>query len=274
MGQDMGKSRPSGSPHDTSTIFSAPVGENDGRVSAPVHILRTGNTDVVAGAERHTGVAHHFSLLRVVGTASPWWLVAAVVTAAVAITSVAYDRVPLGSGVAVGMLTIAAIVDVSERRLPDVIVIGASSAFAICLALDSAIWQADLPLAGVVSGIAAFGGPLLILHLIAPASMGFGDVKTGGVLGAAVGAVDWQLALVALALAAGFTAAVGVATRVSTIAFGPGLVAASAIVMAAHPVFLAHGTADPTTAAVMSSTAAPTPAAAIANVVPDEDHRR
>jgi prepilin signal peptidase PulO-like enzyme (type II secretory pathway) len=81
---------------------------------------------------------------------------------------------------------------------------------------------------------------LLILHLVAPASMGFGDVKAGLVLGAAIGVVNWQLALAGLALAAGLTATVGVLTRASTVAFGPGLVAASAIALVAHPMLLAE----------------------------------
>ncbi len=43
----------------------------------------------------------------------------------------------------------------------------------------------------------AFAGPLLLLHLVSPAAMGFGDVKAGIVLGYALGLVHWHLALAA-----------------------------------------------------------------------------
>ena len=64
--------------------------------------------------------------------------------------------------------------------------------------------------------------PLLLMHLASPSSMGFGDVKLAVVVGAAVGAADWQLALPALALAAGATATVGIVERLRHVPFGPG----------------------------------------------------
>ena len=73
--------------------------------------------------------------------------------------------------------------------------------------------------------------PLLVLHLVAPRSMGFGDVKAALVLGAAVGTLAWQLGLVALCAAAGLGAGVGLARRSATIAFGPFLVAGAAVAL-------------------------------------------
>ena len=55
--------------------------------------------------------------------------------------------------------------------------------------------------------------------------MGFGDVKAGAVLGAAMGLIDVELALLALVLGLGAGAAWGVATRARSIALGPSLVA-------------------------------------------------
>jgi leader peptidase (prepilin peptidase)/N-methyltransferase len=80
--------------------------------------------------------------------------------------------------------------------------------------------------------------PLLILHLASPASMGFGDVKLALLVGAAVGALDWQLTIPAMAIAAGSTATVGLMTRARTIAFGPGLVAGALIALLAGEHFL------------------------------------
>jgi leader peptidase (prepilin peptidase)/N-methyltransferase len=64
--------------------------------------------------------------------------------------------------------------------------------------------------------------------------MGFGDVKLAVVLGAAIGVLDWNLAIPALALAAGSTATVGVLTRARHVAFGPGLVGGALVAMLAH----------------------------------------
>jgi leader peptidase (prepilin peptidase)/N-methyltransferase len=60
--------------------------------------------------------------------------------------------------------------------------------------------------------------PVLALHLLSPASMGFGDVKAAVVLGAAVGTVDARLAAVALCLAAAGGAAFGLASLVVLLA--------------------------------------------------------
>jgi prepilin signal peptidase PulO-like enzyme (type II secretory pathway) len=46
--------------------------------------------------------------------------------------------------------------------------------------------------AGAVVGAIVFGGLLLVLHLISPRSLGFGDVRLGALLGAAVGWSAWR----------------------------------------------------------------------------------
>ena len=73
-------------------------------------------------------------------------------------------------------------------------------------------------------GRIAMAVPVLILHVVSPDSMGFGDVKAALVLGAAVGTIDWRLGAVALCLAALSGAVAGVLGRRRTIAFGPCLV--------------------------------------------------
>ena len=115
----------------------------------------------------------------------------------------------------------------------------------------------EVDLASTVLGAAVFAAPLLTLHLVSPASMGFGDVKTALVLGAASGAIDWRLALAALALA---TAVAGIVAGAESVAFGPGLVAAAAISLAACTTFVslpAHDAApaDPTAPPVLQEAA-------------------
>jgi len=83
------------------------------------------------------------------------------------------------------------------------------------------------------------GGPILLVHLVSPASMGFGDVKAALVVGMAVGSLGWQLGLVALTLAAGTAAAVGIACRARTIAFGPFLVLGGCLALIGHDLWLA-----------------------------------
>ncbi len=130
-------------------------------------------------------------------------------------------------------LTIAAMVppamiDARTRRLPDRWIGVAAGVLATTEALA---WALGTPPASgsVAAGAAAMATPLLLLHLISPRSMGFGDVKAALVLGGAVGTVAWQLGLVALCAAAGVGAAVGLGRRSATIAFGPFLVAGAAV---------------------------------------------
>lgn len=130
----------------------------------------------------------------------------------------------------VAVLVPAAVIDVRERRLPDRIVGAAAIVLSVAIAVGW-IAGAEIDLFGIAVGAIAVGGPLLVLHLASPDAMGFGDVKLAAVLGAAIGTIDWQLGLLALTLAAGAGAAVGIARRSRTIAFGPFLVAGAVAVL-------------------------------------------
>lgn len=135
----------------------------------------------------------------------------------------------------VAVLSPAALVDARERRLPDRWVLAAS---VVLVAGTTAAWLAGHPpaVSSIAAGAVAMAGPLLALHLVSPEAMGFGDVKASAVLGAALGSVDWRLGLVALSMAAGSAAAVGLARRLHTIAFGPFLLGAAAVTLAAAAV--------------------------------------
>lgn len=205
----------------------------------------------------------------VIAAAELRWKIAAGVTAFLALAATVRAHVPLASGVAVAVLTLAALVDLQERRLPDVIVLMATATAIVCLILERLVGGLDIQLSGAAIGAGLFAGPLFVVHLASPASMGFGDVKTAAVLGASIGLVDWQAALAALAIAAGLTATVGLLGRARTVAFGPGLVAASAFLLLAHPVFLTDASrpAGETTTAVSAEV---TPAAAATGNRPSE----
>lgn len=148
---------------------------------------------------------------------------AGAIVAIILLVAVAGGVVPAAAGLAIVTLVPAALVDVHERRLPDVWVASAAAVFVVA---TMAGWiVGDTPPTGdAVLGALVVAGPILALHLLSPASMGFGDVKASIVIGLAVGSVDWQLALVALTLAAGTAGVVGIVARVRTIPFGPFLV--------------------------------------------------
>ena len=122
------------------------------------------------------------------------------------------------------VLVAAAIFDARYRRLPDRFTIAAG----IAVTGAAVVAATTEPVLGAV----AFTLPLLLVHLVDPAAMGFGDVKIALVLGAACGIVDWRLSLVALLTAAAAASVIAVARRVNSIAFGPALVGATMAVVA------------------------------------------
>jgi len=160
---------------------------------------------------------------------------ATLVVVASAIAAV-IGTVPVAGAIGIAMLVPAAVIDVEERRLPDAWVAAGAVAVIVTFVVDSVVGQPNdngAP-ASVALGALAMALPVLALHLVSPASMGFGDVKVAVVLGAAVGTMDARLAMVALCLAAAGGTTVGLATRRRTIPFGPFLVVASLLVLLAH----------------------------------------
>lgn len=164
--------------------------------------------------------------------------IVSVVALVAAIASPAIADVAIASALTVALLVPAALIDMQTSRLPDVWIGAAAVAFLVTDALSRAIGTSGVPPGDIVLGALVLGVPLLLLHLASPSSMGFGDVKLSIVLGAAIGATDWHLALPALALAAGTTATVGIVRRARTLPFGPGLVGATLIALLAQDVLV------------------------------------
>ena len=105
------------------------------------------------------------------------------------------------AGVALGMAagglgTAVSIVDVRERRIPDRLVVAIAAVAAVAWVLVHVV--DGRAVGGVASGAAIGGVPLLVVHLVQPSGIGFGDVKYGAAMGALVGVLDWRMAAVML----------------------------------------------------------------------------
>jgi len=127
------------------------------------------------------------------------------------------------AAITIAILVPAAVIDIRSRRIPDPFVLAAVGALLVTAGIASTLGS-DVQAAGLAAGGTAMGAPILFLHLVSPAGMGFGDVKASVILGAGLGTTDWRLGLIALTIAAGIGALVGLGRRLTTIAFGPFLV--------------------------------------------------
>lgn len=175
------------------------------------------------------------------GTGAPLLLSVVVLSGAalamIALTVAAVTGLtPLAGAIGIALLVPAAVIDIEQRRIPDAWVVSGGICVIVTLVVDSVVGQPNEAevLPGTALGAIAMTLPVLALHLVSPASMGFGDVKAAVVLGAAIGTTDARLAAVALCLAAAGGATVGLAARRRTIPFGPFLVSASVLVVLTH----------------------------------------
>ncbi|MEM9514479.1 MAG: prepilin peptidase [Actinomycetota bacterium] len=141
---------------------------------------------------------------------------------------------PLAAVITIAALLPATVVDIYDGRLPNAPLGLAAVALVTALTIGT-IGGATWPIASVCAGLAAAILPMLILHVASPDALGFGDVKAAAVLGAAVGVVDWRLAIVMLALAAGSAVVIASMLRRRSIAFGPPLVVGASAALAIHP---------------------------------------
>lgn len=118
--------------------------------------------------------------------------------------------------------------DVRERRLPNWLTVPGAAAVLVAAA---AAGRGGPALVGAV----ALAGLYLLVHLIAPAGMGAGDVKlavgVGGLTGA-FGFEVWALAAIAAPLLTAVVACVAVARRAeTTVPHGPSMCVATAAAM-------------------------------------------
>lgn len=129
-------------------------------------------------------------------------------------------------GVALSMI------DLDTRRLPNSITLPSYPVLAVLLTLASAVdgdWWA-LARAGI--GAVALFAFYLLLALVYPAGMQFGDVKLAGLIGGVLGFLSWSALIVGAFCGFFFGAVVGVALvalgragRRSAVPFGPFMIA-------------------------------------------------
>jgi leader peptidase (prepilin peptidase)/N-methyltransferase len=140
---------------------------------------------------------------------------------------------PLFQPAVAGMMLVpaaaAAAADWRTHRVPNLLVaIALLPVLVAILVVDDRIHL----LAPVASGVAVMAVPLLVLHLVTPAAMGFGDVKLAVALGAGLGVLEPKLAVLALAVASGLTLVAAAWARRAATAFAPGLVIGAAAALA------------------------------------------
>ena len=124
-----------------------------------------------------------------------------------------------------------ALIDLDTKRLPNVIVLPALLA-GILLLGAAALIRGDLAaLAGAAIGGAALFALYLVLALVKPGGMGFGDVKLSAVLGLYLGFLGWGNLLVGAFAAFLFGGVFGLllmlarrASRKTAIPFGPWMI--------------------------------------------------
>lgn len=115
--------------------------------------------------------------------------------------------------------------DLIARRLPDALTFAAYPVLG--LAVLPAGWHA-------LAGMVVFGGAHVVVRAVAPGSLGGGDVKLAGSLGAVLGALGWADLALAAALAALGTLLLAVATRSRAAPHGPSLLAVTWLLATLH----------------------------------------
>jgi leader peptidase (prepilin peptidase) / N-methyltransferase len=109
----------------------------------------------------------------------------------------------VGFGVDAGLLLAWAVpvvwvaaIDARVSRLPDRVVLPGLAVFAAVLVVASAGTGSWGWVVAALAGAAVLAIPLLLVHLVSPAGLGFGDVKYGALIGAGVGVATGPAAVV------------------------------------------------------------------------------
>lgn len=130
------------------------------------------------------------------------------------------------AGLVVAWLSLLSGYDIRQRRLPNWLTLPAA---VLVPAVAAAAGRGPAALAGA----AALTGVYLVVHLIAPAGLGAGDVKLAAALGALTGSFGadvWLLAAVSAPLLTGLWGlSVAMAGGGRTVPHGPSMCVASAV---------------------------------------------
>ncbi|MBP5937678.1 prepilin peptidase [Streptomyces acidiscabies] len=129
-----------------------------------------------------------------------------------------------------------AVVDVRVRRLPDPLTWGLAVAAPALLGVAALVPDHAGEWTTALLGAVVLGAAILVLHLLNPEGMGYGDAKLAVGLGAVLGWYGWDTVLLGafagFALGAGYGGVLAVVRRSgrgTTIAFGPFLIAGAVL---------------------------------------------
>ena len=130
-------------------------------------------------------------------------------------------------GVAVGVVP----TDLRERRIPSQFVVVGTVAAMLAAALNAIRDESWSPFVHAAGGAALVGSAFLVVHLVQPQGLGFGDVRLAALTGAlaAYGTASIPTAAVAAAFAALIAFFVTVALRSKSAPFAPYLLVAAVI---------------------------------------------
>ena len=122
-------------------------------------------------------------------------------------------------------------IDLEVQRLPNALVLPSFAVVGLLLVADAAVEQAGQDLVRAAIGLVALGGFYGLMWFIYPAGMGFGDVKTAGLLGMTAGYLGYtELGVGAFfgPILGGAVALAGLALRKMTmkskVPYGPALI--------------------------------------------------
>jgi leader peptidase (prepilin peptidase) / N-methyltransferase len=143
-----------------------------------------------------------------------------------------WSAVPLLLGWLAVLLTAC---DVLVARLPDALTLPAYPVAAVVLGFAGFCGRRPELLFGAVAGAVVFAGTYALVRLVSAASLGPGDVKLAGTLGAAVGAVSVSAVLVSMLAAALLTLVSAWRMRRPGVAHGPAMLVPAWLVTAFPP---------------------------------------
>lgn len=151
--------------------------------------------------------------------------------AVVLVAAESWGAAGVSIAVVVSVGGLAAVVDARSGRLPDRLLALAAVPLIGLLLHEAGTGHGSEALRVAVLGAVACAGPMFLVHVAAPRALGFGDVKLGALLGAALGLIDPRLGLVVVCVAAAATSGVGLARHRESLPLGPGLVLGAAVTL-------------------------------------------
>ncbi|HEX4704829.1 MAG TPA: A24 family peptidase [Pseudonocardiaceae bacterium] len=119
------------------------------------------------------------------------------------------------------------IADLAHHRLPNALTVPAYPALGLATALAATFGKDPAIALRALAGLAIFGGTHALIRILVPTTLGAGDVKLAGSLGAILGALGWPALAAAAVLAATCTLVIAATRGTTSAPHGPGLLLAT-----------------------------------------------